>query len=65
MKWGTIVKEFPLTPMGVLAYVPVHSRPSAQPPNEVSRNFPAHMSAKSPSNISANLLEVIYEVLEP
>ena len=32
---------------------------------DTSGNFPAHMSAESPSNISPNPLEVISEVLEP
>ena len=30
-------------PMGVLAPGSAHARPSAQPPIDVSRNFPAHM----------------------
>ena len=47
-------QKFPLTPMGVLA----------RPPIDTSGNFPAHMSAESPSNISPNPLEVISEVSE-
>ena len=39
---------------GVLAPGSVHARPSAQPPIDTSGNFPAHMSAESPSNISPN-----------
>jgi hypothetical protein len=38
------VKQIPLTPMGVLAPGSAHVRPSAQPPIDVSGNFPAHMS---------------------
>ena len=34
-------------------------------PIKTSRNFPAHMSAESPSNISPNPSEVISEVSEP
>ena len=33
---------------GVLAPGSAHARPSAQPPINMSRNFPAHMSAESP-----------------
>ena len=44
--------KFPLTPMGVLAPMSVHKGPSAQPPIDVSGNFPASVSAKSSSNIS-------------
>ena len=57
--------KFPLAPMGVLTPGSAHARPSAQPPIYVSRNFPAHMSAESPSNISPNPLEVIFKVSEP
>ena len=42
-----------------------HTIPSAQPPIDVSGNFPAHVSAESPSNISPNPSEVISEVSEP
>ena len=45
-------KKFPLTPMGVLAPVSAHARPSPQTPIDVSGNFPAPMSAEWPSNIS-------------
>ena len=41
--------EFPLTPMGVLALGSARARPSAQPPIDMSGNFPAHVSAESPS----------------
>ena len=53
--------KFPLVPMEVLAPGSAHARPSAQPP-DTSRNFPAHMSAESPSNISPNPSEVISKV---
>ena len=39
------ILEFPLTPMGVLAPGSAHTRPSAQPPIDVSGNFPASVSA--------------------
>jgi hypothetical protein len=55
MKISKLREEIPLTPMGVLAPGSAHARPSAQPPIDVSENFPAHMSAESPSNISPNL----------
>ena len=42
-----------------------HARPSAQSPIDMSGNLQAHMSEKSPSNISPNPTEVISEVLEP
>jgi hypothetical protein len=57
--------KIPLTPMGVLAPGSAHARPSALPPIDVSRNFPAHVSAESASNISSNPSEVISEVSEP
>ena len=50
--------------MGVLAPVSAHAGPSAQPAIGTSGNFPAHMSAESPSNISPNPSEVISEVTE-
>ena len=56
--------EIPLAPMGVLAPVSVHAGPSAQPPINVSGNFPAHVSAELPSNISPNPSEDISEVSE-
>jgi hypothetical protein len=56
--------SFPLVPMGVLAPESAHKRPSAQPINP-SGNFPAHMSAESPLNISPNSSKVISEVSEP
>ena len=51
--------------MEVLAPGSVHARPSARPHNNVSGNFPAHMCAESPSNISTNPSEVISKVFEP
>ena len=48
--------------MGVLAAVSAHAGPSAQPPIGTSGNFPAHVSAESPSNISPNPSEVISKV---
>ena len=56
--------QFPLTPMGVLAPVSAHVGPSAQPPIDMSENFPAHVSAELPSNIFPNPSEVISEVSE-
>ena len=56
--------EFLLTPMGVLAPGSAHARPSAQPPIDVSGNFPPHVSAESPSYISPNCLELISKVSE-
>ena len=38
--------KYPLMPMGVLAPGSVHARPSAQPPIDVSGNFPTPMSAE-------------------
>ena len=49
---------------GVLAPGSVHTRPSAQPPIDISGNFPAPASAESPSNISPIPLKVISEVSE-
>jgi hypothetical protein len=52
---GTVFREdwqFPLTPMGVVAPGPAHARPSAQPPIDMSGNFPAHVFAESPSKFS-------------
>ena len=46
------LRKFPLTPMGVLAPGSAHARPSAQPPIDMSGNFPAHVSAESPSKFS-------------
>ena len=57
--------KFPLTLMGALAPGSAHARPSGQPPIDVSGNFPAHVSAESPSNVSPNPSEVISEVSEP
>ena len=50
--------------MGVVAPVSVHLGPSAQPPINVSENFPVHVSAKLPWNIFPNPSEVISEVSE-
>ncbi len=47
--------------MGVLALVSVHAGPSAQPPIDVSGNFPVHVSSESTSNISPNPSDVISE----
>ena len=60
-----IIIKFPLAPIGVLAPGSEHARPSARPPIDTSVNFPAHVSAESPSNISPNPSEVIFEVSEP
>ena len=48
--------------MGVLAHVSAHVGPSAQSPIDTSGNFPARMSAESPSNISPNPSGVISQV---
>ena len=45
-------KEIPLMPMVVLAPVSAHEGPYARPLINVSRNFLAHMSAESPSNMA-------------
>ena len=50
--------------MGVLAPRSAHARPSAQPPINVSGNFPAHVSAELPSTISPDCLELISKVSE-
>ena len=50
--------------MGVLAPVSAHAGPSAQPLIDVSENFPAHVFAELPSNISPNRSEVISEISE-
>ena len=50
-----VVAKFPVAPTGVLAPETFNN----------SGNFPAHMSAESPLNISHNPLEVISEVSEP
>ena len=57
--------KFPLAPMGVLAPGSAHTTPSARPPIGTGGNFPARVSAESPSNISHNPSEVISEVSEP
>ena len=49
-----ILKNIPLAPMGVLAPGSAHVRPSTRPPIDTRRNFPAHISAELPSNISPN-----------
>ena len=58
-------EKFQLMPMGVLTPGTAHAKFSARPPIDMSGNFPAHVSAESPSNISPNPSEVISEVLEP
>ena len=62
MEYVNIMIKFTLAPMGVLAPGSAHARPSAQPPIDTSGNFPAHVSAESPSNISPNPSEVISKV---
>jgi hypothetical protein len=47
-------KKFLLMLMGVLAPGSAHARPSAWSQIDISENFPAHMSAKSPSRIFPN-----------
>ena len=49
--------------MGVLAHRLQTLDVSARPPIDMSGNFPAHVSAESPSNTSPNPSEVISEVL--
>jgi hypothetical protein len=51
--------------MGVLAPRPRMLDVSPHPPIDTSENFPAHVCAESPLNISPNLSEVISEVSEP
>jgi hypothetical protein len=51
--------------MGVFAPGSAHARPPAQHHIDTSGNFSAHMSAKSPSNISPNHIKVIFKVSEP
>ena len=60
-----IMEKFPLAPMGVLAPGSAQARPSARPPIDTSGNFPAHVSAESPSNISPNPLEVYPKFRNP
>ena len=50
--------------MGVLTPMSTQVGPSAQPPIGTRGNFPARMSAESPSNISPDPSEVISEVSE-
>ena len=57
--------QIPLALIGVLAPVSEHTQHSARLPINPSGIFSAHMSAKSPLNISPNLSEVISEVSEP
>ena len=61
----TAVDIIPLALMGVLAPRLRTLDVSARPPIETSGNFPAHMSAESPLNISPNFSEVISKVSEP
>ena len=61
--WNFIIKQsckIPLAPMGVLAPVSAHARPSTQPPIGTSGIFPARVSAESPSNISPNPSKVTF-----
>jgi hypothetical protein len=51
--------------MGVLAPRLHPLDVSARPHIDMSGNFPGHMSAESPLNISSNLSKVILEVSEP
>jgi hypothetical protein len=51
--------------MGVLARRLRMLEVSTRPPINTSGNFPVHVSAESPLNISPNLSEVISEVSEP
>ena len=51
--------------MGVLARRLRTLDVSTRPPINTSGNFPVHVSAESPLNISPNLSEVISEVSEP
>ena len=51
--------------MRVLAPRSVHARHSAWPLIDMNRNVSAHMSAKSPLNISPKPSEVISKVSEP
>ena len=57
-----ILFKFSLAPMGVLAH---RLRTLDRSLVNTSGNFPAHMSAESPLNISPNRSEVISEVSEP
>ena len=59
------ISEFPLTPIGVLALGSAHARPSTRPLINKSGILLAHVSAKSPWNISPNPSEVISKVSEP
>jgi hypothetical protein len=56
-----LLKKFPLWPMGVLDPGSEHARPSGWAPIDTSGNFPAHVSAESPSNVLPNPSEVISE----
>jgi hypothetical protein len=53
-----IKQTFPLAPMRVLAPESSLAGPSPLPPIDMSGNFPAAMSAESPSNISPNHSEI-------
>ena len=56
--------KFLLMPMGVIAPGSAQTGPSFRPPIDMSVNFPVHMSAESPSNISLNCFQIISKVLE-
>ena len=63
--WMKMVYQFLLASMGVLAPRLRTLDGSARPPIDTSGNFPAHVSAESPSNISPDPSEVISEVSDP
>ena len=44
------IKKISASADGVLAPGSAHARTSARPPIDTSRNFPAHVSAESPSS---------------
>ena len=57
--------KIPLAPMGLLTPGSAHAWPSARPPINTIRIFPAHLSSKSPLKNLPNPSEVIPKVLEP
>jgi hypothetical protein len=57
--------KFLLAPMRFLTPGYADTKPTAQSPIDTSGNFPVHVSAESPSNISPNPSEVISKVSEP
>ena len=54
------ISKIPLVPMGVLAPVSAHARPSARPPIDMSERFPPRMSAESPSNLQCMAILSIF-----